>query len=378
MRMDRGSVNDAGWAPRMPPQMEDAVTVISGSNNHVFGRKRPSSQGTSSIHRDPPRDTHFRDPPPPTGTLPFRLDLQAVLAPEDYKHIVDIGRLVFHVNGDMGGIKEAMPQVLVAKGMEQDLMKASDDNSVPDFLYITGDCVYFNGEVAQYFAQFYEPYELYHRPIFAVAGNHDGENLPGSNTLDGFVRNFCAPQAVKMPESQGSFRTAVTQPNVYWTLLTPLCSIIGLYSNVPEGGEITEPQFSWLVEELKTLPDNIPLMVALHHPLYSADDHHSGSSRMRKVLNDAAAEAGRYPDMILAGHVHNYQRLSSQMPGRGLVPHLVTGAGGYHNLHHIMKVDGESMITPSSSTLVTARPLSSRSILMTTMASFGWRSRRTR
>lgn len=348
MRMDRGSVNDAGWAPRMPPQMEDAVTVISGSNNHVFGRKRPSSQGTSSIHRDPPRDTHFRDPPPPTGTLPFRLDLQAVLAPEDYKHIVDIGRLVFHVNGDMGGIKEAMPQVLVAKGMEQDLMKASDDNSVPDFLYITGDCVYFNGEVAQYFAQFYEPYELYHRPIFAVAGNHDGENLPGSNTLDGFVRNFCAPQAVKMPESQGSFRTAVTQPNVYWTLLTPLCSIIGLYSNVPEGGEITEPQFSWLVEELKTLPDNIPLMVALHHPLYSADDHHSGSSRMRKVLNDAAAEAGRYPDMILAGHVHNYQRLSSQMPGRGLVPHLVTGAGGYHNLHHIMKVDGESMITPSS------------------------------
>lgn len=244
MRMDRGSVNDAGWAPRMPPQMEDAVTVISGSNNHVFGRKRPSSQGTSSIHRDPPRDTHFRDPPPPTGTLPFRLDLQAVLAPEDYKHIVDIGRLVFHVNGDMGGIKEAMPQVLVAKGMEQDLMKASDDNSVPDFLYITGDCVYFNGEVAQYFAQFYEPYELYHRPIFAVAGNHDGENLPGSNTLDGFVRNFCAPQAVKMPESQGSFRTAVTQPNVYWTLLTPLCSIIGLYSNVPEGGEITEPQFS--------------------------------------------------------------------------------------------------------------------------------------
>ena len=324
------------------------MDVVSGANNHVFGRKRPSAQGTSSIHQEPPRDTHFRDLPAPTGGPPFRLDLKDVIAPDDYQRIVDTGRLVFHLNGDMGGVKEAMPQLLVAKGMEQDLLKPSSDNTTPDFLYITGDCVYFNGEVSQYYAQFYEPYELYHRPIFAVAGNHDGENLPGDNTLEGFVRNFCAPEAVKMPEAQGSFRTAMTQPNVYWTLTTPLCSIVGLYSNVPEGGEIKEPQLSWLVEELKSLPVDIPLMVALHHPMYSADDHHSGSSRMRKVLGDAAAASGRYPDMVLAGHVHNYQRMSSEMPGRGLVPHLVTGAGGYHNLHHIMKVDGEKMITPSA------------------------------
>jgi hypothetical protein len=329
-------------------QGEVQVDVVTGSNNHVFGRRRPSATGTSAIHKDPPRDTHFRDLPKPTGEAPFRLDLKSVLAAEDYQRIVDTGRMVFHLNGDMGGVKEAMPQLLVAKAMEQDLLKASDDDATPDFLYITGDCVYFNGEVVQYYAQFYEPYELYHRPIFAVAGNHDGENLPGDDSLNGFMRNFCAPKAVKMPESQGSFRTAMTQPNVYWTLLTPLCSIIGLYSNVPEGGQIKEPQLSWLVEELKSLPKDIALMVALHHPLYSADDHHSGSSHMRQLLSDAAAAAGRYPDMVLVGHVHNYQRLSSHQAGRGLVPHLVCGAGGYHNLHHIMKVDGEKMITPSA------------------------------
>ena len=321
------------------------MTIAQGSNGHVFGRQRPSSQGFA-IHRAPPRDTHFRPLPPPTGASPYRLDLKDVLSDADYQQIVQSDRLVFHLNGDMGGIQYAEPQQIVAQGMEDDLSKPSSDGALPDFLYITGDCVYFNGEIAQYYAQFYQPYELYHRPIFAVPGNHDGENLTTGQTLDGFMRNFCAPSPVKMPESQGSFRTAMVQPNCHWTLLTPLCSIVGLYSNVPEGGEIQEPQLSWIVEELQSLPKDLPLFVALHHPLYSADDHHSGSSHMRTTLDQAAGKAGRYPDMVLAGHVHNYQRLSSVHPDRGLVPHIVTGAGGYHNLHTIMKVNGHKMVTP--------------------------------
>jgi len=185
-----------------------------------------------------------------------------------------------------------------------------------------------------------------------IPGNHDGENLtippdPGTS-LDGFLRNFCCQQrGVHQPEAMSSFRTAMTQPYVYWTLLTPMCSIVGLYSNVPEGGEIDPPQQAWLINELKTLPADIPLMIALHHPLYSADDHHSGSSHMRKAVFDASVAANRYPDMILAGHVHMYERISSEAPGRGMIPQIVTGAGGYHNLHHVYKVDGEKLVTPT-------------------------------
>ena len=69
-----------------------------------------------------------------------------------------------------------------------------------------------------------------------------------------------------MPESQDSPRTAMTQPNVYWTLLTPLVSIVGLYSNVPEHGVLHPDQLAWLVGELKTLPANFPVLVTLHHP----------------------------------------------------------------------------------------------------------------
>jgi predicted phosphodiesterase len=314
--------------------------------NHTFGRSRPSHSGHFPIHTVPERDVAFRPLPDPTGTAPFHLDLKSIISPSDYQAIVGARKLTFHLNGDMGGIKNGMDQQLVAKGMEQDFDPAGAPSDNPAFLYLVGDCVYYNGEVAQYYSQFYQPYEFYPRPIFAVPGNHDGENLPTENTLEGFLRNFCQASPVKMPESQDSNRTAMTQPNVYWTLLTPLVNIVGLYSNVPSGGEITSPQTDWLINELQTLPTDVPLLVALHHPIYSADDHHGGSTTMKHVLETAATAANRHPDVVIAGHVHNYQRFTKTMNDGSQIPYLVTGAGGYYNLHHVMKVNGQSMITP--------------------------------
>jgi hypothetical protein len=322
------------------------TTPVKGRHPHVFGRIRPSQTGGHPIHLAPARDTQFRDLPPPTGKAPFRLDIKDILPADVYGAIVKHRKLTFHVNGDMGGIMYAVPQELVAKGMEQDVDPNADPSERPAFLYITGDCVYFNGEVTEYYKQFYQPYEFYNGPIFAVPGNHDGENLPGQNTLEGFVRNFCAPKAVKMPESGDSHRTAMVQPNVYWTLLTPLVNIVGLYSNVPAGGDVRPPQTDWLTEELKTLPRDTPLFVALHHPIYSADDHHSGSTYMKDMLETAAQRAGRHPDMVLAGHVHDYQRLTKNRPDGTRIPFIVTGAGGYHNLHNIQKVNGQKMVPP--------------------------------
>jgi hypothetical protein len=322
------------------------MAVQRESRNHVFGRARPSEAGNYPIQITPKRDTHFRPLPKPTGKDPYQLDVKAILPTADYQKIVQKKRITFHLNGDMGGIKYAVPQELVAKGMEADFDSKADASDNPSFLYILGDCVYFNGEVKEYYSQFYQPYVFYPRPIFAVAGNHDGENVAGEDTLQGFVRNFCAPKPVKQPESGDSHRTAMVQPNVYWTLLTPWVNIVGLYSNVPEGGEIKPPQTAWLANQLKTLPATKPLFLALHHPIYSADDHHSGSTHMKKVLEDAVKQSGRQPEMVLAGHVHNYQRLTKALPGGKQLPHLVTGAGGYHNLHRVMKVNGEHMIPP--------------------------------
>ena len=318
-------------------------------HGHVFGRQRPSDTGKHPIHvaqSQQHRDESFRPLPAPTGQAPFRLDLKSVLSKADYDAIVKAKKLTFHLNGDMGGIKHGLDQELVASGMEQDFTAGANASDNPAFLYIVGDCVYYNGEVADYYAQFYQPYEHYPGPIFAVPGNHDGENLPGQHTLDGFVRNFCAPKPVKMPESMSSDRTAMTQPNVYWTLLTPLVNIVGLYSNVPEGGRVDPPQSDWLMNELKTLPEDVPVIVALHHPVYSADNFHSGSTHMKQLIEDAAKRSGRHPELVVAGHVHNYQRFTKTLPDGSQVPYLVTGAGGYYHLHSMLKVSGKNLVTP--------------------------------
>lgn len=322
-----------------------------GTRSHVFGRVRPLLQGHFPVTLDAGaehRNVRFRPPPEPTSQPPFHLALDKVLGAEEMAAIHANKRLTFHLNGDMGGIKDAVPQELVAKGMEKSFDPAADASVNPSFLYITGDCVYFNGQISEYYKQFYEPYEFYPRPIFAVAGNHDGENLDndGSSSLDGFMRNFCAKESVHLPEAMDSRRTAMIQPFVYWTLTTPLFNIVGLYSNVPEGGDIREPQTAWYINELKTLPRDVPLFTALHHPPYSADDHHSGSKHMLEVLDHAAQAAGRAPEMVLAGHVHNYQRLSRAEADGSITPYLVTGAGGYHNLHHVVKVNHQAMIPP--------------------------------
>ena len=318
---------------------------VTSSGEHVFGRVRPTHDGDYQLNGKTLRITTFRDLPAPTGPAPYRLDLRDIIPDSAYQEIIAAKKMAFHFNGDIGGIDFAVPQQLVASGMEADCFLA--DRPVPRFLYLAGDCVYFNGETSRYYAQFYQPYEHYPLPIFAVPGNHDGENLEGQPTLEGFVRNFCAAEpGIHQPEAQDAPRTAMTQPNVYWTLLTPFVNIVGLYSNVPDGGEIESPQTEWLVAELRSLPADVPIIVTLHHPVYSADTFHSGSPTMKAALESAATAAGRHPDLVVAGHVHDYQRLTKNMADGSQIPYLVTGAGGYHNLHSIMKVNGQRLVAP--------------------------------
>jgi hypothetical protein len=55
------------------------------------------------------------------------------------------------------------------------------------------------------------------------------------------------------------------------------------------------------------------------------------------VIEAACGGADRIPDLVLAGHVHNYQRFTGTINGVD-VPCIVAGAGGYNRrLHHLAK-----------------------------------------
>jgi acid phosphatase type 7 len=306
------------------------------STGHRFGRPR-------LLAGDGPRTAYagnqaFQPLPAPVGSYPYHLDLASVIGQAAVQEITAAGEMAFHMAGDTGGIANPVPQENVALALEQDVT-GSAAGWTPLFLYLLGDCIYFNGEETKYFPQFYDPYAHYNLPIFAIPGNHDGDPLNASQTsLDGFLQNFCTANPQANSAAGDSGRTTMTQPNVYWTLDTPLATIIGLYTNVPEGGHLDDTQVAWLNNELTSAPTGKALLVTMHHPPISADDHHGSSPYMMQLLDTAMQATSRLPDLICAGHVHDFQRHTrdaSAVGGTGSLTYLVAGAGGYHNLHTI-------------------------------------------
>jgi acid phosphatase type 7 len=252
--------------------------------------------------------------------------------------ITDPGaELSFFVVGDVGGIKAPQAQNAVSVAMEQRQDEAS-------FVLIVGDVVYYNGQEVTtvkgqqtgYLDQFYEAYAKLVTPIIAFPGNHDGDPQPGDTSLAGFMTNFCAPTPGTPPEDpQLEFgRHTQTLPYCEWTLELEAVTIIAVYSNVPAGGHLEAVQISRLTQELREADPAKPLIVGLHHPPYSVDSHHGGSQLMGAALDQAFNDSGRVPDLVLSGHVHDYQRFTRTI-GPKQVPYVVIGNGGYFNLHRL-------------------------------------------
>ena len=286
------------------------------------------------------------------GAAPFRLDLEEII-PDAVAASRKAGGMAFHMVGDTGGVKDPNPQLLVEQGLEHDSGTAGP-YGVPAFFYHLGDVIYFDGQAQEYVPQFYEPYAHYPRPILASPGNHDGDVLDGGAptnplpSLATFMRNFCADKPGEhSPDAGEATRTAMIQPNCYWTLNSPFATIIGLYTNVPEGGVVEPDQAAWFEQELAAAPKDRVLILAMHHPIYSLDTYHSGSKAMAALLDQAIAKSKRRPEIVFAAHVHDYQRFSVANPdGHGTTPFYVAGQGGYHNLHKVAKLAGQPLMTP--------------------------------
>ena len=253
--------------------------------------------------------------------------------------------------GDTGSLRSPEYQRMVAAEMG---IQYQSENDQPQFFFHLGDVVYNFGQAANYYDQFFYPYQHYPGPIFAIAGNHDGDIDPLDDTppksLAAFTRVFCDTDNKPIDFAGGIDCKSNIQPNVYWTLQTPLADIIGLYSNVPRFGNIQPEQREWFINELKTSRNQSTkkaLIVCLHHSAYSADINHGSSLHMQLFLEDAFEAAGVKPDIVFSGHVHNYQRFNKQYPDGKVIPFVVAGAGGYSDLHPIAQ-PGEPLFPDES------------------------------
>lgn len=280
--------------------------------------------------------------PAPRGGIYPVMTLDQVLGAARTKQIQDSGQIVFHSVGDTGAPEQSkLPnENAVASLMAADFAGTGRDN-LPAFFFHLGDVVYFYGEDAYYYEQFYEPFKLYPAPIFAIPGNHDGITYSAAmTTLGPFIQAFCDSSPSHWKGAGGLARTTMTQPGVYFTLDAPFVSIIGLYSNCDESfGYLDTQQQLFLQKELtrlkplRTKGQISAVILAVHHPPLSFAAKKPSSSTMRDDIDAACKTTGLWPDAVLSGHAHVYQRMTRSLTinnAEWQIPYVVVGAGGYN------------------------------------------------
>lgn len=244
--------------------------------------------------------------------------------------------------------------------------------AAPDAVFIVGDLVYGMGQASDYRARFFPVYNAEALPLMrtvpflGVPGNHDVpfRKVPDAAAYFAYWSLPMNGPALK----RGDLNAAPVVPGVHdavvaasgaayprmasfsfdygpahWTVLD---------SNAYVDWESPEMK-AWLEADLKTAKGAAWRIVALHHPMFQSSRSHMDDQWMRPI-SPILEKYG--VDLVLAGHVHNYQRSAplrfktTQIGRRGKpvagvftvdeafdgktrtraqgVIHVVTGAGG--------------------------------------------------
>jgi hypothetical protein len=327
---------------------------------------------------------------PPRQLSAFTLRLKAV-SPRAHADVKSTGVLTFHMVGCTGDPDDHAPQRSVVRAMATQIRdpgplgRADEPVGRAAFLYHLGDVAYKeeadhgragdgqrDGQRALYRRQFYAPYAGYPRPIFAIAGNHDGKRTPERRTsaIDHFFARFCAGSTRRSTDNRRGRRPAMTQPYPYWRLTTPRVYVLGLYSNIANGGILDNPsrpgerpQYRWLVDQLTDVrrrnarrAHRRAIVLVVHYPPYSGaanfaqrgdptlgPSHAKDARPLAAILQEAFAESGQRPDAVFSAHAHLYQRLTYRYADGWEVPYLVAGSGGHTPVEKLWEAcDGRS------------------------------------
>ncbi|MBK9797105.1 MAG: metallophosphoesterase [Holophagaceae bacterium] len=194
----------------------------------------------------------------------------------------------------------------------------------PDAVFITGDLVYGRGRAAEYRTVFFPFYNsetvplLRRVPFLGVPGNHD---VPFANYPDAAAYFAYWAQPLNGPALKAGDKNAAPvipglhdavvaasgaafprmasfsfdYGNVHWTVLD---------SNAYTDWESPALK-AWLEADLAAAKHATWRIVALHHPLFQSSRTHFDDQWMRPI-SPVLEKYG--VDLVLAGHVHNYQR----------------------------------------------------------------------
>jgi hypothetical protein len=187
-------------------------------------------------------------------------------------------------------------------------------DTIPGTVYTTGDNAYDSGTALE-FENCYDPSWGRHKAKTRPAvGNHEYYSTTNASGYFGYFG------AAAGDPSKGYYSYNLGEWHM--VALNSMCENVG-------GCGATSPMVEWLEQDLAANPRTCTLAY-FHHPLFSSGSSHGGNSKMKpswEVLYAADA------DVVLNGHVHNYERFAPQTPSgvadsaQG-VREFVVGTGG--------------------------------------------------
>ena len=182
-------------------------------------------------------------------------------------------------------------------------------------VFTTGDNAYESGTASE-FASCYDPNWGRHKAsTYPTVGNHEYYTLENAS---GYFDYFGARAG---DPTKGYYSYELGQWHV--VALNSVCEKVG-------GCGASSPMVEWLKKDLAANSRTCTLAY-FHHPLFSSGSLSGGNSKMKPSWE--ALYAAR-ADVVLNGHLHNYERFAPQTPSgvadsaQG-IREFVVGTGGY-------------------------------------------------
>jgi predicted phosphodiesterase len=197
----------------------------------------------------------------------------------------------------------------IASGSKTAIIERVVDEQ-PDFVLHLGDMVYCGNTHQWKIFDLFEGRILHEGiPFYPVLGNHEYRSLTEKYPPD--------------PDEQLQHyfnRFPFLEKRRWYTFTHGPCTFIILDT----GTEFTEEshQYQWLKRKLQEESPGY-LFVALHYPPYTRSGHGRKAEKRLAELFESNDPAIRKPDIVFAGHVHNYERYRHEA-----VNYVVSGGGG--------------------------------------------------
>jgi 3',5'-cyclic AMP phosphodiesterase CpdA len=323
---------NVGKNPQLTTELEIAwqsYASLSGDSNKVWEVTYQGAKGKMTA-----TPTRFAVPGSEGVYLGYRAQLTGLAPGKKFLYEVKKqGKLLFKAQGSLPALAPksfkvvAMGDCGVGGDTQAKVMQLAAQQK-PDFVVVPGDIVYNSGTAGEYDQKWWAYANgtkgaalMCQIPFLFVAGNHDFAGRDLTKNPDGLAYFYQFSQPLNGPElppnspftpkaagraldqfliasgdrypRMASF--SLETGGVHWTVLD---------SN-PNVNWLDPGLRAWVENDLKTATNGMWKVVTFHHPPFHSSNAHGAEKQMR-ALHDLLVQ--NRVDLVLSGHVHNYQR----------------------------------------------------------------------